>query len=278
MFATNRFPVLSPLLLALAVALVTDPVDAQADDGPGRDALIAADYQQGRTAFQQRCSACHTLAEDSSNLLGPNLWQMMSRKVGGLEGFGYSPAMEQSDVGWSPGALLAFISDPEGFLPGNRMMIPEPVPEADRVAMIAFIMLETGAADWPRPASAMAQDTSADPQAPLAERFPSFWNHLMTNTTRYRLVTGDGEELLFEGYFNTDGSVGTSQPGARGFWHVNERDMFCYAIYGLPIKPSQFVECFPVGAMAIPRFNPELWRSKPAEGIELYGGITPGRP
>jgi cytochrome c2 len=275
MSAKSRVLALSPLLMpALAVALLAAPARA---GEPGRDELIAADYPQGRTAFQQRCSACHTLAEDSSNVLGPNLWQMMGRKAGGLKDYAYSPALEQSGVVWTPATLLAFISDPEGFLPGNRMMIPEPVPEADRVAMIAFVMLETGAADWPRPASAMAQDTSAAPDAPLAERFPSFWNHLMTNTTRYRLVT-DGGELVFEGYFNTDGSVGTSQPGARGFWHVNERDMFCYAIYGLPIKPSQFVECFPVGAMAIPRFNPELWRSRPVEGIELYGGITPGRP
>lgn len=278
MSAKSRFLALSPLP-ALALALLASPAQLLAEAGaPTRDELIAADYPQGRTAFQQRCSACHTLAEDSSNVLGPNLWQMMGRQAGGLEGYAYSPAMAESGVTWTPEALLAFISDPEGFIPGNRMMIPEPVPEADRVAMIAFMMLETGAADWPRPASAMAQDTSAAPDAPLSERFPSFWNHLMTNTTRYRLVTAGGEELVFEGYFNTDGSVGTSQPGARGFWHVNERDMFCYAIYGLPISPSQFVECFPVGAMAIPRFNPELWRSKPVEGIELYGGITPGRP
>lgn len=278
MSAKSRFLALSPLP-ALALALLASPAQLLAETGgPSRDELIAADYPQGRTAFQQRCSACHTLAEDSSNVLGPNLWQMMGRQAGGLEGYAYSPAMAEADVTWTPATLLAFISDPEGFIPGNRMMIPEPVPEADRVAMIAFMMLETGAADWPRPASAMAQDTSAAPDAPLSERFPSFWNHLMTNTTRYRLVTAGGEELVFEGYFNTDGSVGTSQPGARGFWHVNERDMFCYAIYGLPIRPSQFVECFPVGAMAIPRFNPELWRSKPAEGIELYGGITAGRP
>ena len=136
MSATTRVLVLSPLLLpALAVALLVAPTPVPAE-GPSRDDLIAADYPQGRTAFQQRCSACHTLAEDSSNVLGPNLWQMMGRKAGGLDGYAYSPVLEQSGVTWTPATLLAFISDPEGYLPGNRMMIPEPVPEADRVAIL----------------------------------------------------------------------------------------------------------------------------------------------
>ncbi|MCC5795060.1 MAG: c-type cytochrome [Chromatiales bacterium] len=264
------------VLAALPLLLLAQP--AMAAEGPARQALIDADYQQGRTAFQQRCSACHTLAEDSANLFGPNLWEMMGRKAGVLEDFDeFSDAMRESGITWSPATLMAFISDPMGFIPGNTMMIPEPVPERDRVPMISFIMLETGAADWPRPESAMVQDAGVAPGAPVSERFPSFWNHLMSNTTRYRLVTEE-QEFIFEAYFNTDGSVDTNLERARGFWHIDESDMFCYAIYELPIRPAQFVECFPVGAMAIPRFNPELWRSRPAEGMELWGGITVGRP
>jgi len=259
-------------LLAMG-ALLGAPAAAET---VSRQALVEADYAKGRTAFQQRCSACHTLAADSSNLLGPNLWQMMGRKAGSMEGFAFSAAMNESGVTWTPASLLAFISDPDNFIPDNRMMIPEPVPEADRIPMLSFIMLETGAADWERPASALAQ-TDVAPDAPVSERYPEFWNHLMSNTTRYRLVTAE-TELEFEAYFNTDGSVSTNVRRARGFWHVNERDMFCYALYNLPVKPDQFVECFPVGAMAIPRFSQELWKSQPAAGIELYGGILPGRP
>ena len=50
------------------------------------------------------------------------------------------------------------------------------------------------------------------------------------------------------------------------------------ALYGLPMKPDQWVECFPVVAMSIPRFAEQLWESRPAEGITVYGGILPGRP
>jgi hypothetical protein len=155
------------------------------------------------------------------------------------------------------------------------MMIPEAVPAADRVPMIAFMMLETGAADWPRPKLAAAPEE--DMTKPLSERFPSFWNHLMTNTTRYRWQA-DGKELSFDVYYNTDGSVGSSLAGVSGFWHANAKNMFCYALNGLPLDPPYFVQCFPLAAMAIPRFGDSLWQSTPRPGVTLHGGIIAGRP
>lgn len=240
-----------------------------------RDALVAADYLQGRRAFQTRCSACHTLAEDGANLVGPNLYGLFQRGPGGVARFSYSAALTSADFVWTPDEVMAWISDPNGYLPGNRMMIPEAVPEADRVPLISFMMLETGGADWPRPEITVEE---AQPEgATLAERFPSFWNHLMVNTTRYRLKSEAGE-LRFDAYFNTDGSVASNQESIRGFWHVNEEDMFCYALYGLPQTPASLVECFPVVAMSIPRFAEQLWTSTPAPGLELHGGIVAGRP
>ena len=74
------------------------------------------------------------------------------------------------------------------------------------------------------------------------------------------------------------GSVGSSHESIRGFWHVDERDFFCYALFGIPLVPTQFVECFPVAVMAIPRFAEELWASHPVPGVTLHGGIMAGRP
>ena len=155
-------------------------------------------------------------------------------------------------------------------------MIPEAVPAAEQLAMISFLMVETGAADWPRP-EPPAGDAALDRALPVSERFPSFWNHMMFNTTRYRMVTAD-DELIFRAYFNPDGSVGSSNAKIRGFWHVDERDFFCYALHGIPIEPSQIIECFPVAVMSIPRFAEELWASRPAPGVTLHGGIMAGRP
>jgi cytochrome c len=246
---------------------------------PTRDELAAADYWQGRTAFQQRCSACHTLAAGGSNLVGPNLWGLIGRQAGARPGFPSSDALKAAGFKWDVDRVFAFLGDPQQVVPGNRMLMPEPVPEAERTALVSFLLQETGAADWPRPAAPVSAEQT-DRSLPLEERYPSFYHHLMANTTRYRMETSAGE-LRFDVYFNSDGSLSASEPSIRGFWNTVERkgmEFFCYALDGIPARPSQLVECFPIAAMAIPRFAEELWTSKPVEGVTLHGGIVAGRP
>lgn len=50
------------------------------------DALRSADYMKGKQTFQGRCSACHTLANDSGDIAGPNLWGVFGREAGAKEG------------------------------------------------------------------------------------------------------------------------------------------------------------------------------------------------
>lgn len=261
---------------ALAVWAIFTIGASHAQETVSRDELMAADYKQGRAAFQQRCSACHTLIENGANLNGPNLWKVFGSQAGIRSDFAFSDALKDAGFDWSADKLHEWISNPDEFLPGNNMMIPEAVPENDRIALIAFAMLETGAADWPRP-EVEENPMTRDKSKPLSERFPSFFNHLMNNTTRYRLEWGD-EDYVFQAYFNADGSIGSNIETIRGFWRPRSDDFFCYALYGLPIELDEFVECFPMAAMSIPRFAEELWQSSPANGVKLYGGIMAGRP
>lgn len=237
--------------------------------------LRNADYREGKRAFQGRCSACHTIGDNGMNLTGPSLWGIFDRAAGTKADFIFSDALQKADFKWTADTLLDYITDPQAFLPGNVMTIPEPVPEGMRTVLIAFVMQESGGADWPKPETAFS-DEQPDRSKPYSERFPSFWNHMMFNTTRYRMVSGD-QELIFKAYFQEDGSI-TTNTEAEGFWHITEKDFMCYAIHKLKIKPSEFVECFPVAAMAVPRFAEELWKSNPADGVIMYGGIRPGRP
>ena len=263
--------------LAVVIALLTNSM-LVAGEGPTMEELKSADYMQGKQTFQGRCSACHTLAGDSSDIAGPNLWGVFDREAGSKAGFVYSETLVAADFEWTPQRLDAWLADPQGYLPGNIMGIPEPVPAADRPALLSFMLIETGGVDWPRPETAMAA-AQQDRSLPPAERFPSFWNHLMYNTVRYRWVNESaGEEFSFEAYNKIDGSIATNVKGLAGFWHITERDFFCYALTGMPVGVGQMVECFPVAAMAIPRFAEELWTSKPQKDVELHGGMTPGRP
>ncbi len=170
------------------------------------------------------------------------------------------------------------MADPKGYLPGNIMGIPEAVPDSDRLNIISFMLIETGAVDWPRPETNFA-DAQLDAEKPPSERFPSFWNHLMFNTARYWWENEEAQEdYRFDAYFKTDGTVVTSDKKVSGFWHINERNFFCYALTGMPVSVGHMVECFPVAAMAIPRFAEELWISKPQPGVKLHGGMMAGRP
>ncbi len=262
----------------IAAVAVLAAVDTFAQQEVTRDMLSKADYVIGRRAFQMRCSACHSLAEGGTDLTGPNLWGIVGAKADGSRRpeFNYSEALKAANATWTVDRLDRFLADPAKDVPGNRMAIPEGVPNPDRLALLSFMMLETGGADWPRPELPTVV-VDKDRSKPLDVRFPSFWNHMMTNTVRYRMVTDDGE-LVFKAYFNTDGSVTSDNPKIRGFWRPDDRDFFCYALTGLPAKPDQFVECFPMIAMSIPRFAEQLWESKPVEGVKLFGGILPGRP
>ena len=269
-----RRAVATVALVVLAWSLPASPAGAQ--ERLTHETLAGADYVRGRLAFQQRCSACHTLAEGALHLAGPNLWQVIGRTAGSREEFSYSETLRNAEFAWTPDRVDDWLANPDGYLPGNTMLIPEPVPDRDRLAMISFMMMETGGADWPRPEIDIAALETPRAASP-AERFPSFWNHLMHNTTHYRWVD-DEQEFVFDAYFNKDGSVSSSMEGVDGFWHIDDRDFFCYALQGLPVDPDYFVQCFPVAAMAIPRFSEELWQSPVYGGGILYGGILPGRP
>jgi cytochrome c2 len=242
------------------------------------EALQNADYMKGKLSFQGRCSACHTLGDDSGDIAGPNLWGVFDRVAGSKAGYDYSATLAAADFEWSPDQLDAWLADPKGYLPGNIMGIPEPVPAKDRLELIAFMLIETGAVDWERPATAFG-DAQQDRSLPPSERFPSFWNHLMYNTVNNRWENEEaGEDFAFEVYHKIDGSIVTSVKGLTGFWYITDKDFFCYALKGMPVSVGQMVECFPVAAMAIPRFSEELWISKPQKGVKLHGGMLPGRP
>lgn len=270
--------IMSIFLTGLVLTTTLIQPTAGANDGPTLEALQAADYMKGKQGFQSRCSACHTLADSSGDIAGPNLWGVFDRIAGSKSGFTYSNALKAADYKWSPARLDAWLADPKGYLPGNIMGIPEAVPETERLNILSFMMIETGAVDWPRPATNFA-DAQQDASRHPSERFPSFWNHLMFNTARYRWEHEQaGENFRFDAYFKTDGTVVTSEKRVSGFWHITDKNFFCYALKGMPVSVGHMVECFPVAAMAIPRFADELWVSKPQPGVKLHGGMVAGRP
>lgn len=102
-----------------------------------------ADYNRGRRTFKL-CQACHQLGEDGFNLVGPKLHGMFGQPIGSVENFSYSSAVQEADFVWTPEKLDEWLTNPNGFLPGNNMAFAGVRKPEDRVAVIAYIMSETG--------------------------------------------------------------------------------------------------------------------------------------
>jgi cytochrome c len=102
----------------------------------------AADYEAGRRVFAQ-CRSCHTIDEGAGNRVGPNLHHVFNREIGTAEGFNYSESVQAADFTWDAAHLDQWLSNPQTFLPGNRMAFAGVRNETQRRDLIAYLMIET---------------------------------------------------------------------------------------------------------------------------------------
>ena len=101
----------------------------------------AADVEKGKAAFEQ-CAACHSL-DGSGDYDGPSLKGVIGRRAGSLDDYRYSAAMKRSDVTWDATTLAKYITDPQAFIPGNRMAFAGIADQTERDDLIAFLTIAT---------------------------------------------------------------------------------------------------------------------------------------
>jgi cytochrome c len=95
------------------------------------------DAAAGKLVFA-RCAICHTVTA-GQNKIGPSLAGVVGRKAGSVPDFNYSPAMKGANLTWTAEELDAYLSNPRGKVPGNKMIfagLPKP---ADRANVIAYL-------------------------------------------------------------------------------------------------------------------------------------------
>ncbi len=85
---------------------------------------LAQDVEKGKNEFK-RCKACHSIvAPDGTAIykggkVGPNLYNVIGRKVASVDGFKYKAGIEEyADTGavWTEDLLAEYITDPSKFL------------------------------------------------------------------------------------------------------------------------------------------------------------------
>lgn len=110
------------------------------EQGPGfAELYAAADPGAGERAFG-KCRACHNLA--GTNATGPHLVGLVDRPVAGVDGYAYSEALIAFGGSWTPEELDAYLTDPRGYIPGNKMAfagLPRATERADLIAYLATV-------------------------------------------------------------------------------------------------------------------------------------------
>ena len=95
----------------------------------------AGDAVKGKALYESRCTACHSL--DHSRI-GPAHRGVFGRRVAQVAGFDYSPALRHSHVVWNATSLDRWLTNPEAFIPGQKMGYTVPDGQ-DRADIIAFL-------------------------------------------------------------------------------------------------------------------------------------------
>jgi cytochrome c len=114
-----------PALIGLGLAVLFSGTGCSDPDR----AILARLDASGRARFESGrrvstpCWTCHDLA-GTVKKVGPSLLGLYGRRSGQAPGYVGSDAMRAASIVWDDRMLGAFLSDPGGFVPGNRMVSP----------------------------------------------------------------------------------------------------------------------------------------------------------
>lgn len=99
--------------------------------------LAAASVDSGKS-IARKCTTCHDLKKGGKPKLGPALWGVVGSKIAEGE-FRFSDALKKIKGAWDFAALNAFLADPKGYAPGNKMVFAGIKNEKDRAALILYL-------------------------------------------------------------------------------------------------------------------------------------------
>ena len=127
--------------------------------------LASADLSRGQK-LSKACAACHSFDQGGVNKVGPALYGIVGRDIGGHGGFAYSTTLTDAQGDWDYQALNAFLWKPKKAYPGTKMNYAGLKKPSDRAALIAWLRSQ-GSEGYALPsASAIAAEA---PQEETAE-------------------------------------------------------------------------------------------------------------
>ncbi len=107
---------------------------------PITELLANADVGAGKSLSEQHCEGCHNLVKGGPSL-GPEIWNIVGRRVAGVSGFRYSPVFTELSGKWTYESLNRYLARPAEVIPGTSMNFVGIADAQDRANLIVFLRM-----------------------------------------------------------------------------------------------------------------------------------------
>jgi cytochrome c len=100
--------------------------------------MALGDITSGEKVFK-KCAACHSINKGGKNKIGPALYNVVGRAVGGVNDYKYSKALASYGKEWTFEELNGFLTKPSSYLKGTKMSYAGLRKEKDRASVIKYL-------------------------------------------------------------------------------------------------------------------------------------------
>ena len=100
--------------------------------------MALGDVVSGEKIFK-KCAACHSINKGGKNKIGPALYNVVGRAVGGVDDYKYSKTLASYNKDWTFEELNGFLQKPASYLKGTKMSYAGLRKEKDRASVIKYL-------------------------------------------------------------------------------------------------------------------------------------------
>jgi len=100
--------------------------------------MALGDTASGEKIFK-KCAACHSINKGGKNKIGPALYNVVGRAVGGVDDYKYSKTLASYGKVWTFEELNGFLTKPSSYLKGTKMSYAGLRKEKDRASVIKYL-------------------------------------------------------------------------------------------------------------------------------------------
>ena len=124
----------------VSTTATTETTSASSSIGSGNimALLASASAADGKKVFK-KCAACHSIAKEGGNKIGPALWGVLGRQAGSISDYKYSKAMATHGKSWSFEEMNGFLIKPKDWIKGTKMTFVGLKKETERAAVILYM-------------------------------------------------------------------------------------------------------------------------------------------